>query len=68
MSTVAAVSTTGSDNNTVNLLTILEHTEHTVARQHLAADNLDNLALACHFCNRKKSPNQAGIARRPPSR
>ncbi len=35
--------------------------EHIVARQHLAADNLDNLALACHFCNRKKGPNLAGI-------
>jgi len=37
------------------------HLEHIVARQHLAADNLDNLALACHFCNRKKGPNLAGI-------
>lgn len=32
-----------------------------MARQHLTADNLDNLALACHFCNRKKGPNLAGI-------
>ena len=37
------------------------HLEHIVARQHLPADNLDNLALACHFCNRKKGPNLAGI-------
>ena len=37
------------------------HIEHIVARQHLASDNLDNLALACHFCNRKKGPNLAGI-------
>ena len=37
------------------------HLEHIVARQHLAADDLDNLALACHFCNRKKGPNLAGI-------
>lgn len=37
------------------------HVEHIFARQHLTADNLDNLALACHFCNRKKGPNLAGI-------
>lgn len=41
------------------------HVEHIVARQHLAsvdlADDLDNLALACHYCNRKKGPNLAGI-------
>lgn len=37
------------------------HFEHIVARQHIASDNLDNLALACHFCNRKKGPNLAGI-------
>lgn len=37
------------------------HVEHIVARQHLAGDDLDNLALACHFCNRKKGPNLAGI-------
>jgi hypothetical protein len=35
--------------------------EHIVARQHLAADDLGNLALACHFCNRKKGTNLAGI-------
>ena len=40
------------------------HVEHIVARQRLPAgnvDDLDNLALACHFCNRKKGPNLAGI-------
>lgn len=37
------------------------HVEHIIARQHLAVDDLDNLALACHFCNRKKGPNLAGI-------
>lgn len=37
------------------------HVEHIVARQHVATDDLDNLALACHFCNRKKGPNLAGI-------
>ena len=37
------------------------HVEYIVARQHVASDNLDNLALACHFCNRKKGPNLAGI-------
>lgn len=37
------------------------HVEHIVARQHGASDNFDNLALACHFCNRKKGPNLAGI-------
>lgn len=40
---------------------LAHHVEHIVARQHLTADNLDNLALACHFCNRKKGPNLAGI-------
>lgn len=37
------------------------HVEHIVARQHVASDLLENLALACHFCNRKKGPNLAGI-------
>lgn len=37
------------------------HVEHIVARQHVASDGLENLALACHFCNRKKGPNLAGI-------
>ena len=37
------------------------HVEHVIARQHIASDSLDNLALACHFCNRKKGPNLAGI-------
>ena len=37
------------------------HVEHIVARQHVTSENLDNLALACHFCNRKKGPNLTGI-------
>lgn len=37
------------------------HVEHIVARQHATSDSLDNLALACHFCNRKKGPNLSGI-------
>jgi len=37
------------------------HVEHIVARQHLTSNTLDNLALACHFCNRKKGPNLTGI-------
>lgn len=37
------------------------HLEHILARQHIAGGDLDNLALACHFCNRKKGPNLAGI-------
>lgn len=37
------------------------HVEHIIARQHVASESLDNLALACHFCNRKKGPNLAGI-------
>jgi hypothetical protein len=37
------------------------HVEHIIARQHIASDSFDNLALACHFCNRKKGPNLAGI-------
>ena len=35
--------------------------EHIVARQHLIANDFENLALACHYCNRKKGPNLAGI-------
>ncbi len=37
------------------------HVEHIVARQHLTSNTPDNLALACHFCNRKKGPNLTGI-------
>ena len=33
------------------------HIEHIEARQHVADDSLDNLALACPDCNRSKGPN-----------
>ncbi len=35
--------------------------EHIVARQHGGSTVLENLALACRLCNRKKGPNLAGI-------
>jgi hypothetical protein len=35
--------------------------DHVVARQHGGLDNLENLALACGYCNRHKGPNIAGI-------
>lgn len=37
------------------------HVEHIVARQHGGRDDPDNLALACHLCNRKKGPNLSGV-------
>lgn len=37
------------------------HVEHIVARQHGGSDAAANLALACHFCNRSKGPNLAGL-------
>ena len=37
------------------------HLEHIIARQDVAGNDLENLALACHYCNRKKGPNLAGI-------
>lgn len=37
------------------------HVEHVVARQHGGSDELDNLAWACHHCNRYKGPNLTGI-------
>lgn len=37
------------------------HVEHVVARQHDGADDLENLALACPFCNLSKGPNLSGI-------
>jgi hypothetical protein len=37
------------------------HVEHIVAKQHGGSDELWNLALACHHCNRHKGPNLAGI-------
>lgn len=40
---------------------LAHHVEHIVARQRLTSNSLDNLALACHCCNRKKGPNLTGI-------
>ena len=37
------------------------HVEHIIARQHRGSDADSNLALACHFCNRHKGPNLAGM-------
>lgn len=53
-----AASTVSSSNNTARFA---HHVEHIIARQHVASESLGNLALACHFCNRKKGPNLAGI-------
>ena len=35
--------------------------DHVIARQHGGGDGLENLALACGFCNRHKGPNVAGV-------
>lgn len=37
------------------------HCDHVIARQHGGPYELQNLALACCFCNRYKGPNLAGI-------
>jgi HNH endonuclease len=37
------------------------HLEHVVAKQHGGTAELDNLALACWFCNLKKGRNLTGI-------
>lgn len=37
------------------------HLEHIVARQHRGETVLENLAWACHRCNRHKGPNLTGI-------
>ncbi|MBN2294124.1 MAG: HNH endonuclease [Pirellulales bacterium] len=37
------------------------HVEHIIARQHGGSDVLDNLALACSFCNFHKGPNIASL-------
>jgi hypothetical protein len=37
------------------------HIEHVIPKQHGGTDELRNLALACHHCNRHKGPNLAGI-------
>ena len=40
---------------------LAHHVEHIVARQHGGADEVDNLALACHRCNLCKGPNLTSI-------
>jgi hypothetical protein len=35
--------------------------EHVIPEKHDGATDLENLALACFFCNRYKGPNLAGI-------
>jgi hypothetical protein len=43
-------------------LTKLKFTiDHIRARQHGGGDELDNLALACGYCNRHKGPNIASV-------
>jgi HNH endonuclease len=37
------------------------HVEHIVAQQHHGGNDASSLALACHFCNRHKGPNLAGM-------
>jgi hypothetical protein len=37
------------------------HVEHVIAKQHEGADELSNLALACHYCNLHKGPNLSAI-------
>ncbi len=37
------------------------HVDHIIARQHGGTDDLDNLALACLWCNLYKGPNLTGI-------
>ena len=37
------------------------HIEHVIPRQHRGDDSLENLALACPFCNQHKGSNLAGI-------
>src|SRR4051812_20721069 len=37
------------------------HIEHVIAKQHEGTDELQNLALACHYCNLNKGPNLSAI-------
>jgi hypothetical protein len=37
------------------------HLEHIIAKQHGGETKADNLAWACHRCNRHKGPNLSGI-------
>jgi hypothetical protein len=40
---------------------LLFHLDHIIAQQHRGPTTLENLALACCYCNRYKGPNLAGI-------
>jgi hypothetical protein len=37
------------------------HLDHVIAQQHGGETHLENLALACAFCNRFKGPNLSGV-------
>jgi len=37
------------------------HVDHIIARQHGGPSEVDNLALACCFCNLYKGPNLSGV-------
>lgn len=37
------------------------HIEHVISRQHGGSDDVDNLCLACHWCNLHKGPNIATL-------
>lgn len=37
------------------------HVEHVIARQHGGSDNIENLCLACHWCNLFKGPNLSAL-------
>lgn len=37
------------------------HVDHILPRQHQADDDLQNLALSCPKCNRKKGPNLSAV-------
>jgi 5-methylcytosine-specific restriction endonuclease McrA len=37
------------------------HIEHIIPRKHGGKDASNNLALACHHCNRHKGPNLSGL-------
>ncbi|MDA1274252.1 MAG: HNH endonuclease signature motif containing protein [Verrucomicrobia bacterium] len=37
------------------------HVDHVISRQHGGPSELDNLALACCFCNSYKGPNLSGV-------
>src|SRR4051794_37840684 len=37
------------------------HVDHIIPQQHGGAKTESNLALCCHFCNKRKGPNLASI-------